>query len=88
MDYPIEIYTKPENNKNNLYHRYYLCSHQKFNDNSEYYQCNKVKFDTDVNSEIIKKSKIVKINDFIPSYFDNFIIKYNLYKLLKIIVEK
>ena len=32
MDYPIEIYVKPENKKNNLYYRYYICSHQKIND--------------------------------------------------------
>lgn len=87
MDYPIEIYTKSENN-NNLYYRYYLCSHQKLNDEHEYYHCNKVKFSTEINTDIIKKSKIIKINEFIPSYFDNFIVKYNLYKSLKIIVKK
>jgi hypothetical protein len=88
MDYPIEIYVKPENNKNNLYYRYYICSHKKINDDIEYYNCNKVKFYTEINTEIIKKSKIIKISEFIPSYFDNFIVKYNLHKSLKIVVKK
>jgi hypothetical protein len=95
--------TKTEKNKNNLYNRYYICTQnvgyiecERYNNyeqlkkqnNLFLSKCDDKEYTNGVFPNCNFSYVYFKIYNFIPSCFDNIILKYNLHNLLKIIVKK